>query len=171
MDTPTEKALDWALFWISPLFSFLFCSSSSSPSPPLCSRPGGKRQIIMNFQTWFSRPPGHQAIPQFPPLAFHCLYSFLLFSYNSLLYLFPSSSFLIGWSHQRGPLLSALSTQSWLTSHRRDVDWFITSAASLTAHSIIIDACLHAAYLDESEKDSPIPRYRRNMVESLILCG
>ena len=30
-----------------------------------------------------------------------------------------------------------------------DVDWFITSAASLTAHSIIIDACLHAAYLLE----------------------
>ena len=50
------------------------------------------------------------------------------------------------------PFLSSsalLPTKLINVTSGRDVDWFITSAASLTAHSIIIDACLHAAYLLE----------------------
>ena len=50
------------------------------------------------------------------------------------------------------PFLSSsalFSTKLINVTSRRDVNLFITSAASLTAHAIIIDACLHAAYLLE----------------------
>lgn len=163
------------------------------------SGPGGKRQIIMNVQTFFLHGEslagsGHLwflpllfshsllfvhssfifnlffsfCFPFFSPHLYQYLFWLLLLLFSSLI---PRSSLL----HRRRteenfsfpsfsnlfykllvvsdpPFLSSsalLPTKLINVTSGRDVDWFITSAASLTAHSIIIDACLHAAYLLE----------------------
>lgn len=151
-----------------PLFSFsgpggkrqiiMNVSNFSAPRPrATCDSPFVLSSFILlsffnvfNLSCYFSSHPFFPllSIPSLVVVLFSYVFYFFILSFSHLrekrrlgnLFVYKSCAVVrSGLSHPPTKLINVTS--------RRDVDWFITSAASLTAHSIIIDACLHAAYL------------------------
>lgn len=131
-------------------------SLRQDPGPPVIPPSFSLRLFFFHFSTFLTFLVIFPRILFFPLLSipslvvvlFSYVFYFFILSFSHLrekrrlgnLFVYKSCAVVrSGLSHPPTKLINVTS--------RRDVDWFITSAASLTAHSIIIDACLHAAYL------------------------